>query len=195
MSTVCFTKTKKKANNTRVLSLSLSLSLALIVFFLPLCFVFFLEQPEHFGLLPDSQRLTKNTSTDDREEPKKQPEVEGKTLSEALRTLDFWAATTACGMWAFNATGAFFHLISIIGNDLKDGGNSDRVISSVYLTSAITSSCFTLLVGYLFDKMNPKYIIGVGLLAQSLAMFIFSVDRNVILTIIAAFVFGASNGM
>ena len=98
-------------------------------------------------------------------------------------------------MWAFNATGTFFHLISIIGNDLEKGaGKPGRVIPSVYLTSAITSSCFTLLVGYLFDKVNPKYIIGVGLLAQSLAMFLFSIDRDVYVTIIAAFVFGASNG-
>ena len=77
------------------------------------------------------------------------------------------ASDGACFVWAFNATGTFFHLISIIGTDLHRTGEASNgadkvssVVPQVYLTCAISSSCFTLLVGYLFDRMNPKFIMG-----------------------------------
>ncbi|QDZ22426.1 MFS transporter [Chloropicon primus] len=165
-----------------------------LVFFVPLCSVFFLETPEMYSLRADAAR---GASGDDdaADRPSKERELEGKTLREALRTLDFYAVTLGCSVWAFNATGVFFHLIVILQTDLRaDTKVMDSVVPHVYLTCAITSSVFTLVIGYLFDRANPKWIISAALVLQSLSIFLFSVSRSVPVTILSAFVFGVSNG-
>jgi len=161
-----------------------------LVFFVPLCSVFFLETPEMYSLRADAAR---GASGDDdaADRPSKERELEGKTLREALRTLDFYAVTLGCSVWAFNATGVFFHLIVILQTDLRaDTKVMDSVVPHVYLTCAITSSVFTLVIGYLFDRANPKWIISAALVLQSLSIFLFSVSRSVPVTILSAFVFG-----
>ena len=177
------------------------------IFFLPLCSIFFLETPELYGLLPDAggaedplQGSSKGGEGGQAMAAK--AEVEGKTLREALRTVEFYAVTGSCSIWAFTATGNFFHLISIISLDLHRTGEgasgTDEVMASVvphvYLTCAISSSCFTLVFGYLIDRVNPKWILTFGLLLQSLSTFLFSSARSKFTVVLSAFVFGMSNG-
>ena len=65
-----------------------------------------------YGLKPDNS----SSASDPLESGKEEVEVslEGKTLGEALRTLDFYAVTGSCLVWALNATGLFFHLTRMI---------------------------------------------------------------------------------
>ena len=49
----------------------------------------------------------------------------------------------------------FFHLIKIVQTDLG-GDEHKEVLGAVYITCAAFSSAFTLLIGYLFDRINPK---------------------------------------
>ncbi len=198
-----------------------AIGIFMLVVFVPACALFFLETPEMYGLLPDNGKADPEPAhgeedgvaeggpeggsegdIEDAEEspPSAQPpqQLEGKTLGEALRTFDFYAVTGSCFIWAFNATGIFFHLIAIIGNDLGKGegeeGTLGSVVPHVYLTTALASSGFTLTVGYLFDRINPKWIIITGLLMQSTSIFLFARSKSEAVTILSAFVFGASNG-
>ena len=166
------------------------IGMIMICLFLPVCSIFFLDAPEMYGLLPDAVeaeavKVVKEKDTEDGSGPREAEEskeaeesaggteLEGKTLGEAMRTLDFWAATGSCFTWAFIATGMFFHLIMIVETDLSLGKGGDilqstlahnemlpsSLVPHVYLTCAISSSTCTLLIGYLFDRMNPKWIL------------------------------------
>ena len=164
--------------------------------FVPICWLFFLETPELYGLKPDAAKVVESERAQGGRPKSDVGSVEGKTLKEALRTIDFYAATLGGFVWAFNATGVFFHMVSIVETDLGglEGSRAEGVLGSVYLTCAISSSVLTLLVGWAFDRINPKWIIVLGLLAQSLSIFLWSVDRSVRVTILSAGVFGFSNG-
>mmetsp|Transcript_13003 Transcript_13003/g.24620 ORF Transcript_13003/g.24620 Transcript_13003/m.24620 type:complete len:477 (+) Transcript_13003:104-1534(+) len=160
------------------------IGVVLLVVFVPLCAIFFCETPEMYGLKPDNS----SSASDPLESGKEKVEasLEGKTLGEALRTLDFYAVTGSCLVWALNATGLFFHLTRMIPHNAT---------AQVYLTSSISSATFTLFVGFLFDKINPKWIIAPALLLQSLSIYLLNINmKGLFLTIVAAGIFGASNG-
>ena len=62
------------------------------------------------------------------------------------------------------------------------------------MTISITSSITTLLAGFLFDALGPKYLIFTALVLQALSMWILALDRTAIGTICFAAAFGTSNG-
>ena len=48
--------------------------------------------------------------------------------------------------------------------------------------------------GYMYDRVNPKYIVVGALMLQSASFVVMAVNKSVVMTFIFAFVFGVSNG-
>lgn len=82
------------------------------------------------------------------------PEIEdGHTVSQALRTLMFWAFTGAGFAVGMMSTGLAFHLISILG----DQGLTSFEAASNFIPQTIAGLLLTLLFGAIVDRSDPRW--------------------------------------
>lgn len=133
------------------------LGMAFII--LPLLGIFLRDRPENFGLVPDGkvEPLVNNT--------KIVPE-ENWRLSEALRTPILWAFTFGrmlAGAWG---TALIFHQLSLF----ETLGYPPAAAANTFGQIAVITACFTLLSGWLVDRLRPGYLIALqmaGLIAAT----------------------------
>lgn len=160
----------------------------IVVFgFLPVCTIFFLETPEAYGMKPDNERMSGSSSKETEDV------IEGMTVWEALRTTSFWALFCAGFVWAFNAAAIFFHITTLLEEDLGKQQLS-RGLTTFYIGASTSAAVSTFTVGFLFDRISPKYIIGPAMLIHFIALNLLAIDRSVTLTLCHAIVLGITNG-
>ena len=147
--------------------------------FSPLAALLLRSRPEDIGLAPDG--VADSTPTPPQasssaaqglaaQAPKasvQQPaaaaaaSVEGWTLSQAARTLAFWIVVVANAMqWGMGA-GFYFHLASI---STGLGMEPSRLPSCFYLPWAAARAASLLVGGWVLDRFEPRWVLGIGFL-------------------------------
>lgn len=122
--------------------------LIMLLFVLPLLGLFLRDQPEAFGLTPDGTI---------RAMPDGLPVVieENWRLSEAQRTPAFWAfmfARVLANAWG---TAVIFHQVSLF----EGLGYSAAVAANTFGEAALMTAGFTLVAGWLVNRVKPGYLI------------------------------------
>ncbi|MEI6890541.1 MAG: MFS transporter [Pontiella sp.] len=123
------------------------LGLLLLFIFAPLLLLFFRDNPEASGLVPDGRVRTSNE--------RKESTFRVFTLPEARRTLPFWAFTITISLQSLILTANTFHVESIFihaGMDAETG-------FATFLPIAFISIAVTLLGGWLSDRTELRWLL------------------------------------
>ena len=131
------------------------------LFFTLFVFLFFRDNPEDLGMIPDGE-VHGNREHDVIIKPFKQ-----FTLAEARKTLSFWLFAIPLAMYALYITGFTFHLVSIFENV----GMSREKALSIFIPISIISVVISLTGGYISDKIKLKYLLYIILAGQLIALF------------------------
>lgn len=123
------------------------LGLLLIALFAPLVLVFFRDNPEASGLIPDGNP---HSPANGQEETHRQ-----FTLAEARRTFPFWAFTLTMALQALVLTATTFHIESIFELAGMEGAKGFAVFPPV----AYIAIAFTLLGGWLSDRIELRWLL------------------------------------
>lgn len=136
------------------------------------------DNPEQCDLKPDGNLRPKPS----RSSPESHPSADF-TLSEARRTLTFWAYCLLLTMAALYTTGLTFHVVSIF--DEAGMGRSTAV--SIFLPASVISVSLSFLASWASDYIKLKYLLmvqGLGLLISVTAISILSTPATVVLLIV-----------
>ncbi|MDF7826429.1 MFS transporter [Pontiellaceae bacterium B12227] len=133
----------------------LLLGVLLIILFAPLLLLFFRDNPEASGLIPDGRK----------HHPKSQAETVRRqfTLKEARSTLPFWAFTLTMSLQALVLTANTFHVESIFTLAGMDGAQGFAIFRPI----AVTSIVVTLLGGWLSDRTELRWMLATMLAAMA----------------------------
>ena len=140
------------------------LGAALIFFMAPLGYIFFRRHPELYGLEPDNGPLA----------PQNEPgtslsiDEESWTVTEAIRTPPFWAASIGLALLAMLGTGLFFHMVSIF----KDNGLPASVAAAVYVPISVATALINLGGGYLADRVPMRWMLALSLFSQAATLIL-----------------------
>ncbi len=158
----------------------------MLIGILPLMAVFIRDRPEDFGLQPDGDPVI--VAPGDGPIPGVE---DSKTLKEAMQTPIFWSFTLArvlAGAWG---TALVFHQLSIFAGL----GHSADVATATYGQAALMTAAFTLLAGWLVDRMAPARLIGLQMLAMIAASGLALVMRADWLLFLYTAAYGAFMGI
>lgn len=151
---------------------------------LPLLGLFLRDRPETFGLVPDGTAKVLRDRLETVVE-------ENWQLNEALRTPIFWGFTFArvlAGAWG---TALVFHQISLF----EGLGFSASVAANTFGQAALMTAGFTLVSGWLVDKLRPCYLIAIQMLGLIAAASLAMVMTTPALLLIYAAAFGIFMGV
>ena len=125
---------------------------------LPLTVIFMRNRPEDFGLQPDGDLAPKEEQQVTIDKPKREYNA---TLREAMNTPIFWVFMFAKFLPSAWGTGLVLHQISLF-----DGlGYTPAIATQTFAWIALCSAMFSILAGILIDKISPKYVVALQLLA------------------------------
>ena len=131
------------------------------IFFTTFVFLFFRDNPEDLGMIPDGE-VHGNKENDVTIKAFKQ-----FTLHEARKTLSFWLFAIPLALYALYITGFTFHLVSIFENV---GLSRDKALA-IFIPVSIISVVVSLVGGYISDRIRLKYLLILILIGQMLALF------------------------
>ncbi len=131
------------------------------IFFTLFVFLFFRDNPEDLGMIPDGE-IHGNKEGDVTIKAFKQ-----FTLVEARKTLSFWLFAIPLAFYSLYITGFTFHLVSIFENV---GLSRDKALAIFIPISAI-SVVISLVGGYISDRIRLKYLLTLLLVGQVIALF------------------------
>ncbi len=134
--------------------------LLLILVFSPLLLLFFRDNPEASGLIPDG----KPAPAASRNQPAARRQF---TLPEARRTFAFWPFALALALFALVNTAITFHIESIFEHGGMDGAKG----FSIFMPTASIAVAVTLLGGWLSDRMELRRLLVIMLAAQGINLF------------------------
>ncbi len=160
------------------------LGLLLIALFSPMLLLFFRDNPEASGLVPDGRTIPAEERT--------KPEIRHAfTLAEARRTVALWAFSLTMALQALVLTAVTFNIESIFtqaGLDSAEG-------FAMFPPAALISVTVNLIGGWLSDRTQLRWFLTVMLLAMISYMIglIYLKPGWIIWFIIANF--GLSNGL
>lgn len=140
------------------------LSILLIGLFAPLLLIFFRDNPEASGLIPDGKALPQKHG--DKPEAKRQ-----YTLPEARRTFCFWAFTMTMALQALVLTAVTFNIESIFELAGMDGASGFNIFKPI----AIISVIINLFGGWLSDRIELRWLLAV--MALSMAVNLIGLSR------------------
>jgi MFS family permease len=132
----------------------LFVGVVMAVVVLPLLGIFLRDRPEDFGLIPDGK--PKQVANGDSVLLE-----ENWQLAQALRTPIFWAFTFGrmlAGAWG---TALIFHQVSIF----EGLGYDAHAAANTYGQIALMTAAFTLVSGWLVDRLRPGYLITLQMVA------------------------------
>ena len=124
------------------------LGILLILFFAPLLLLFFRDNPEASGLVPDGRRGASQTR-------KEQTPLRQFTLPEARRTFPFWAFTLTMALQALVMTATTFHIENIFELGGMDGSKAFTIFPPVAYIAIVV----TLIGGWLSDRMDLRRLL------------------------------------
>lgn len=159
----------------------------LILVFAPLLLLFFRDNPEASGLVPDGKTAGKTKQKD-------QPKRRQFTLPEARRTFAFWAFTLTMALQALVITSITFHIESIFGQAGLDGAEG----FSIFPPMAGIAVAVTLLGGWLSDRMQLRRLLTTMLVSQCInlsGMALLAPGWPIALTILSGGVAGGLFGV
>ena len=125
-------------------------------------FIFFRDNPEDCGLLPDGEQPGKpGNSSFQSQTARKQ-----YTLREAKKTFCFWVFIVGLSMQALFITGYTFNIVSIFA-----AANMDKTTAlGIFVPTSVISVGLSLIGGWLSDHIKLKYLLSFFLVGQGLAM-------------------------
>ena len=128
--------------------------------------VFFRDNPESCGLVPDGPLADKALGS-----RRKPPDCERRhySLAEARRSYSFWIFALGLALFGFYITAMSFHAASLFGSAGMERGKGYMI----FLYASIVSVVLRPLVGWLCDRIPLKYLlaamlIGIGISAAGL---------------------------
>jgi sugar phosphate permease len=125
---------------------------------LPIGALIYREQPERYGLQPDSKVIITQTQL---------PEEENHTLSTARRTFTFWLFSAGGFCVAALGTGLVFHHYSI----MAASGIERSVAAVVFVPFGFVTAATNFLTGILMDRISPRLLLGAMLILLCAALF------------------------
>ncbi len=139
----------------------LLMALFIGTFFTVFVFLFFRDNPEDLGMIPDGEQH-RNRERNVTIKPFRQ-----MTLKEARKTLSFWAFSIPLALYALYITGFSFHLVSIF----TDVGLSREKALAVFIPFSVISVVISLLGGWISDRIKLKYLLYLILAGELIALF------------------------
>lgn len=149
----------------------------------PLILIFFRDNPEDCGLIPDG--AVNPSKTKQPQEP-----VRSLTLPEARRTFVFWVFSLALTLQSLYLTAVTFHIESIFTEAGLDGARGFGIFPSAALISIV----ITLLGGWLSDHIALRWFFKIFLcaMAGSMTCLIFLSPTTIPFLIVT---FGIASGL
>ena len=132
--------------------------------------VFFRDNPEDCGLLPDGIAPEKCE-----EQEKKNANIRQYTVSEARRTFPFWVIGLSLALSGLYFTAMSFHVVSIF----KQAGMEKETALRIFFFGACISVPMSIFYGYIADRINIKYLLAIfltGLIINSISVAFLSPD-------------------
>lgn len=131
------------------------------VVFLLFAFLFFRDNPEDLGQIPDGEKH-RHREHNVTIKPFKQ-----FTLAEARKTLPFWLYSLPLAFYALYITGFSFHLISIF-----DQASLDREKAlAIFIPVSFMSVGISFFGGWISDRIKLKYLLYVFLAGELIALY------------------------
>jgi sugar phosphate permease len=130
------------------------------IFFTIFIFLFFRDNPEDLGMIPDGESH-RNKEHNVIIKPFKQ-----FTLIEARKTISFWLFAIPLALYALYITGFTFHLVSIFENA---GLSRDKALA-IFIPISFISVVVSLGGGYISDRIRLKKLLILILVGQMIAL-------------------------
>jgi len=131
------------------------------VIFTVFVFLFFRDNPEDLGMLPDGEKH-ENKEGNVIIKPFKQ-----FTLGEARRGLTFWLFGIPLAIYALYVTGFTFHLVSLFG----EAGITKEKALGIFIPVSFISVSFAFIGGWISDRIKLHYLLYILLFGEVLALF------------------------
>jgi len=141
----------------------LRFGLLLTVVFAPLVYLFFRDNPEASGLVPDGKTL-------DPRDRKKPEVVRPFNLAKARRTFTFWAFALTMALQALVITAVTFNIESIFELAGMEGSRG----FAIFPPAALISIAVNLLGGWLCDRSQLRWFLATMLLAMMINLIGFA---------------------
>lgn len=90
----------------------------------------------------------------------------GRTLREASRSPFFWVVSAGVGVSGTLSTAVSFHQISILG----ERGLSPTAAAANFVPQTLAGIVATLAVGYLVDRVAPRWLVGAAMLSLAVGL-------------------------
>ncbi len=126
------------------------------------------DRPEELGLLPDGDEVDQDalaSKSSDGNEQNVVRQVSDWTASIVLRDATFWKLLAVPATSGMVGTGLIFHAVSLLGSRGIPAGWALALISF----QAIVASCMMLIVGWLTDRCQARYLLSAAMLLLALA--------------------------
>jgi MFS family permease len=137
------------------------MAIAIGIFFTIFVFIFFRDNPEEVGMIPDGEKHGRRKH-DVTIKPIKQ-----FTLKEARSKLTFWLYALPLAIFALYITGFTFHLVSIF-----DAVDMDRDKAlAVFIPVSFISVGISFFGGWISDRIQLKYLLYFVLAGELIALF------------------------
>lgn len=159
-------------------------SALILLIFIPVVSVFLINKPEDVSLLSDNEKMDKKEN--DQKKVVHALRYQWQ-LSEALKTKSFWLMAVATAVPPLINTGLFFHLYSIV--ELK--GMPITMAAFILSLYGGLSFVFSLVAGYIADRINLRYLIFISFIYQFLNILFL----DYLSTTILAIMFGINMGI
>jgi MFS transporter, OFA family, oxalate/formate antiporter len=130
------------------------------IFFTIFVFLFFRDNPEDMGMIPDGESH-RNKEHNVIIKPFKQ-----FTLIEARKTFTFWIFAIPLALYALYITGFTFHLVSIFEN----AELSRKKALAIFIPVSVISVVISLVGGYISDRIRLKKLLILILVGEMIAL-------------------------
>lgn len=124
-------------------------------------FVFFRDNPEDSGLVPDGEKCV-NKNKDVVVKPFKQ-----FGLKEARSGLTFWLFAIPLAIYSLYVTGFTFHIVSLFG----EGGVGREKALGIFIPMSFISLSFAFFGGWISDRIKLQYLLWLLLVGEMIALF------------------------
>jgi len=162
------------------------LGVAVAVIVIPLLWLLMRDTPEEYGLLPDGELASAETS-----QKQGAPIIEANyTLREAMSTRLFWAYVAGRMLAPAIGTGLIIHQVSIFEVLGYDG----RVAAETFALTTIVTAVASLIFGVLVDRLRPGWVMILHLLPLAAASVLASLMTTEPLRLLYVLMFGLMMG-
>lgn len=112
--------------------------------------IFFRDNPEECGLMPDGRRAPASDQPEEKEHAGRQ-----FTLAEARRTYSFWVFVVALALLGLYYTAFTFHVASIF----EEAGRTRGEAFAVFFPASVISVSVSFISGWASDRVRLKYLL------------------------------------